>query len=506
MMKAGRPVGLGLGFLALLIVVLGLTAGGHIVIGDEETMYRLTRNLAGGRGLAVGRETLTMPAQSDPLFLPHQAVELPTTSAVPGRDGRLYSKYAPGQSLAGLPLYLLGRGLAAVVPRLPAEPTARLMVSFFNVLALAGCGWLMLHLGRALGYRRGTATWLALAFIFASMAWPYVKTFFPQPAVTLLLLVLVLAGLRWREGGRRDWLWLLGLAAAGLILFRLSQVVLLPLLALYLLTAGGRRGRLGFLALGLGAAAGLAASAGYNWLRFGSLWETGYHEVAWTTPPLLGLYGLLASPGKGVLLYTPLLLLAPGAWLLFVRRRRAEAWLFLGLWLVLLAVYAPYNFWTGGFNWGPRFLLPVLPLGLLPIGALLEQPQARPRLTWAVFLVLFLLGLGLQLPAVLVDHSRTLYQHLSGREESLAYSETIYRPADSPLRQQWPTAVALLRAYARPETRQAAGAALVALGDDPAAAGIPDGGALLQAEFERRNTPDLWWVHLLLAPLGPAAE
>ena len=62
-----------------------------------------------------------------------------------------------------------------------------------------------------------------------------------------------------------------------------------------------------------------------------------------------------------------------------------------------------------------------------------------------------------------------------------------------------------MRAYARPETWQAAADSLQALAQDPVASGVPNGQALLQAEFLRRNTVDFWWLHArLLHPSGPS--
>jgi hypothetical protein len=489
-----------LAFFGLLLVSLVLSASGHIVVGDEETMLRVTQNLLTGRGLVVSQEILAVPSQKYPIFLPAHLETIPTTSAVAGRNGQTYSKYGIGQSLVVIPLYLLGALLAQVTGTLPVVDGARQAVAMLNPLALAGCSWLMVRFGRVLGYRTSTARWIALAAIFTSMAWPYVKTFYGQPSVALLMLAVVYAAYRWRCEPRRRWTWVLALAYGVAILFRATEVIILPALSLYLAWAipADRRWE-GLVPLGVAVAAALGLDIVYNWLRFGSLLSTGYTEVAWTTPPLLGLYGLLFSPGKGVLIYTPMLILGLGAWIVFAQQRRAEAWLIAGLWLSYLVLYAPYDFWTGGFNWGPRFLLPVVPLSFLPLGTWLEAEKSR--LTWALFEVFFVIGLAIQTPAILVDHSRYLYQQFAETDEPQAYTETIQHIDRSPVTQQWRVALELLRAYTQSKTWQTAARSLQGM-DAP---GVPNGRALLQAEFLRRNSPDVWWLHgRLLDPSRPA--
>jgi hypothetical protein len=101
-----------------------------------------------------------------------------------------------------------------------------------------------------------------------------------------------------------------------------------------------------------------------SWVRWGSALDFGHHrpDEAFDFPAPLGLYGLLLSPGKGVFLYAPILLLAfvyAGAmW----RRGRAEVVLVLGITLGYLALYCRWYDWMGGLAWGPRFLVPLIPL------------------------------------------------------------------------------------------------------------------------------------------------
>jgi hypothetical protein len=78
-------------------------------------------------------------------------------------------------------------------------------------------------------------------------------------------------------------------------------------------------------------------------------------------PLATGVYGLLLSPGRGLLLYVPLVVLAlaavPWAW----RRSRVVTALCLTLLTVRVLFYAMWFSWQGGWAWGPRFLVPAMP-------------------------------------------------------------------------------------------------------------------------------------------------
>jgi len=136
-----------------------------------------------------------------------------------------------------------------------------------------------------------------------------------------------------------------------------------------------RAGLLACIVWGAPVALWLAGIGAYNHVRFGSVLESGYGDEAseFTEPFLTGLTGLLVSPGKGVLWYSPPLLLAlAGSWL-FARRRPDLALVITGMLAATLALYTRYYIWDGGGVWGSRFLLPLLPLLLLPAAEVIER-------------------------------------------------------------------------------------------------------------------------------------
>jgi hypothetical protein len=113
------------------------------------------------------------------------------------------------------------------------------------------------------------------------------------------------------------------------------------------------------LAMLVGAAIGIAPLLAYNELAFGSPLEQGYGVKAFAMPIQTGLYGLIASPSRGLLVYTPYVIFA------FFALFRAWRWpgevagrlraLSLA-WIAALVLYAMYSEWWGGRVFGSRFL------------------------------------------------------------------------------------------------------------------------------------------------------
>jgi hypothetical protein len=134
---------------------------------------------------------------------------------------------------------------------------------------------------------------------------------------------------------------------------------------LFLCLAGNfeRRGRLKSLAaFFVPVVVGGVLTCTVNWIRWGSPLDFGYHSSheRFSAAPWIGLTGLLVSPGKGLFLYAPVVLVA---WI-FARRIRqrgsAEFWLIVSITSVHLGTYCRWYDWPGGASWGPRFLVPLI--------------------------------------------------------------------------------------------------------------------------------------------------
>jgi len=390
--------------LALFLAFAGfylLLASGHFYATDEETVYSLTESL-------VERHTLSMP---------EGAWGLATST---GQDGRQYAVTGPGQSFLAVPLYLLGMIGAPLLPPGARGYATRFAVAMFNPLVTAATVALLYLLARRLGSRGGAALGLAAIYGLATTAWPHGRTFFAEP-LTALLLLLAFYGFRRGTEARPAYGWLVagGAALVGALAVKPHAALAVPFLGLYLLVRAADlrlvAGRLQIawlralrllVAAGIGMACGAVPLGLYNLELFGNPLRTGYggQNAAdlFVVPFATGLYGLTVSSGKGLLWYSPPIILAIVGWWPFWRRCRAEALVCLGLVVAHFAFYGRIFAWHGDGSWGPRYLMVMLPFAILPLVGMLEGLHVRPiRLTLVSAVVTT--GVVVQLLGVLVN-------------------------------------------------------------------------------------------------------
>lgn len=422
----------GVGVLAALLLVVP----GTVDVLDGQSMYQVTRSL-------VERGDVTVSA---PVY------------GVAGPHGQTYSKYGPGQSLLAVPFYLAGRAVEPLVPAYFRPELPVMAASLLPAVATAVTAALLLVAAAALGAELRGAIGLALLYAFATPAAVYATQWFSE-ALTACAVMAAVCAVLW-PGAAASWRPLAAGCALGLAMAtRLEAVLLLPPLLLYVAMTPGRRVvRVAlFLLPLLGVLAGLGA---YDVARFGNPLETGYgldhdayalrdmHPVRSLATFVQGLYGLLISPGKGLIAYAPLTLLAPLGALALWRHRRAVVALLGALALIVLVVHANILIrWLGGWSWGPRFLMPALPLIVLLVAPLLD---GRRWVTPAL-LVLGAVGLLVQLPALAVHEPHAYistlqpaYQAVPGAPlaAQMAASERmeaayVYQPGLSPIVGSW---------------------------------------------------------------------
>lgn len=289
-------------------------------------------------------------------------------------------------------------------------------VYLFNVIVMALAGMGLSAYALMLGYAPRTAFVMALLFGVTTAVFAYSKTFFREPLTLLMLLACAYALERWRTSGYRAVVWGIAalLALIAVVLSKASAVMALPALVVIVLPALSLR------RLPRGVVLGVAA-AGVLVVGLVLLLSTGVVEGiagrydlldrlrAFTPGEFFGtaLAAYLVSPGGSVWGTSPLILLAvPGA----VLALRAGRWryplaaaLMIGAFAVGYALFSDSN-WFGGLSFPPRFLIPVIPFGVLAALPAIDRAVTRPRSLWMVGLAaLSFYGLWIQITAVSVD-------------------------------------------------------------------------------------------------------
>ncbi|HJW48148.1 MAG TPA: hypothetical protein VJ726_01890 [Candidatus Limnocylindria bacterium] len=115
----------------------------------------------------------------------------------------------------------------------------------------------------------------------------------------------------------------------------------------------------------IGAAIGVTPLLVYNALAFGNPLEQGYGTKPFDTSPLIGLYGLLVSPSRGLFVYEPYMVFAFATIVLLKPGRDFLELRLLSLvyaWAATAILYSTYAEWWGGRVFGPRFLDDLAPV------------------------------------------------------------------------------------------------------------------------------------------------
>ena len=485
-----------------LLSLYALTSSGRLgSSGDGHTMYLVARSL-------VYEGNLDIPPQKPAVAMNEDNPNPVVPYGDYGPDGKYYAKYGLGTSLAMAPLVALGKALSTTGDSLLHPYFPQLTASWFNsiILALAGVTFFLTAL--QLGFTFPTA--LTLLFAFAlSWVWPYTKTAYSEPLTLWLLLLTVYAGVQMQHSTHWGWMVLFGAASGAAVLTRVSAVMFLPVLYLYLLlTQKDRYLRRSphlirnWAATFLPLAGFLLLVGWYNAFRFGSPLSTGYETQNWLTPFFEGLYGLTLSPGKGLLWYLLLTALSPLGFWYFNRRRPNENKLFLGLVVIWIVFHSPYTYWSGGWSWGPRFLLPIVPYLLLPLGALIERKPARgEKMLQLGLAALLALSIIVQVPAVVADYSRHLLSVYEKYPDDFDH-QVLFTWESSPLPGQWISILEVTSIARQPEiTAQLQENAWETAYED---ADTAEEQVAIALNLLAANLPDLWFVSFPL--LGLAAK
>ena len=393
-----------------------LTSGAHAYSVDEITNYASARALVETGSPNLGGE---QPFPSEQLL----TLSHPSNERMTGRYGLL-------SWAAMTPAYLVASWLnseppppSTAFPQPSAvRPLAVLLYGPVVAAALVGATFL---LGRNIGLRPAYAVAASLILAFASPLWVYAKGLANVPLAALLAVLALLPVTTSEPRARR---WAVAGALAGLTVVARPEYVAFGVVlgALSLVRWLGSR-RTGATCSGVYAAAWVATALPgvglWNLYRTGEFFDVGYRSasILWHTDrAYIGVFGVLASPSFGLLVFMPVA--AVGLWGLLGMVRQSPVGVAMPSLVVIGIIgYGSFGDWFGGVSWGPRYLTAVMPFLVLGVGSVLQARSTNlaMRLTTGA---LAAWSCGLSLLGVLFDYQmgwRNLWEHGARPEQIL---------------------------------------------------------------------------------------
>ncbi|MCI0573358.1 MAG: hypothetical protein L0Y66_21640 [Myxococcaceae bacterium] len=276
-----------------------------------------------------------------------------------------YSAHPVGIGLLLAPVLFPFRGTHLL------EPLAVLLAGLATVLAM-----LLFHrLLRAFSSDTAAIRFTLVAVFLGSPLWFYSRSFFNEP-----FLVLCVVGAFTMALEPRNAVWAGSFIGAGMLMKPQLALLCVPLGLPLLL----RKDLRNLVLLGVAPLLAGLLLLSLNATMYGS-WARGpypfYPGDFWD-----GAEGLALHPTRGLLRYSPVLGIALLGWPFLLRRMPLEAGTLLLAFALVFGLTAAWKYWDGGWSFGPRLLVPVIPLLGVGIARAMELPFFKafaPR--WLAF-------------------------------------------------------------------------------------------------------------------------
>ncbi len=366
-----NPLRLSLRVFAVFTLVYLCTWAGHYTTGDG------TSKVAWAKAIFLG----------------------PTSGATPGPNG-VYSKYGIGHSLLAVPPLALAYFIQKKTGFHSEAALYTLMFVLNGALFLALLAYYLAHF-----FPDPSVWWTVVIAGLATTWWPYTKLDFSEP----LVLTVAFLGFVLMRFGHPVW----GMLVAGFVLtIRADSVTVIGPLILWYLFANPSIRAASKAVLSLAPSIGLVLFG--NYIRYHSLLDRGYAGESFSNPFLVGLYGILLSSGKSIFLFSPPLLLGLWGWKKFAQneKTRSDAYLFLGICIAQVLLFAKWWDWSSDDAWGVRFVIPGVLLMCIPMVTVLNRK--------AVVIPVVAAGVAVQLLAVTVGGLAFVYLLRSSQPERKA--------------------------------------------------------------------------------------
>ena len=335
-----------------IAIIYLITAKGHLEISDTEYSVRTALSIIENGNLLI-----------DPLD-ESAVVNFPLLT---GTD-KVYSPYGIGLSFIFIPIAYAGKIIGHISnlnPRLITD----FLLSFYNIpFALIGLYFfqkIIIYLGAS----KSRAGLMMVILGIGTGFWKYTVTDFSEITQACCLLGVLYSMTKSNDG---KWLYL-SFWFSLLFTIKLTYLIYLPLLFIYFIKEN-RKSKINRIAKSLFLSSTCVIPvciliASLNYYRFNNIFESGYGDIIKFSFEFFkrDWFGYLISNERGILSFNPIFFVSVVG-ILFVPTGKRVMVLIVGV--VILVWYLVMCFWVswqGGYCWGNRLLVPIIPLLLLPL-------------------------------------------------------------------------------------------------------------------------------------------
>lgn len=383
-------------FIFFLIIFL-TSNGGHLDAYDGQGYFLLTESLALHKSMKIYPDSPSLnETKFDIIKYLDWQYSLRHNGDNPknGTVSPTYVAASPLLSFLGVPFYLIAHQINIS----PVNFTSY----FLNSIILALMSTVVFAFAIEIYKSKKVALVLSVLTGVCSFAWPYASSYFQQPLVGLL--VVSSCYFIFLSDRHRYSFIPAGICCGLIILAHSGYVILIPgiiCLAIY----KQRKSIIKNFQFLIGLIPIIFFQMYLNLIRFGSPTDFGYGTLEGISNHLYtdGIYGMFLSPGFGLFVNYPVFLLFPIAMYYLLRKNTMlfaiSLYVFVSTWLFFGTQQSP--FWHGFGAWGPRYMLPAIPIISIALGSLFTK-QTLKRFNIIIFSILGSLGFTVNLLGVLV--------------------------------------------------------------------------------------------------------
>ncbi|MCK4329508.1 hypothetical protein KAX02_06660, partial [candidate division WOR-3 bacterium] len=394
-----------------------LTMSGHIYSYDDVIKLKVTKSIIERRTIAIGE---------------------------PGEDKMVFSPFPIGPSIAYIPLYLLGRFISSHNSSFPAEEIIEFCVSWYNIPITALIIVFFYFLLIDVGYNKKSSLLTSIILGLGTQLWPYSKQLWSEPTVALLLIISLIIFNKYKRMPCVSKALFLGIFVGLYGCFRPETIICgIPFIVAVCVIPKNTRfdKRLIYLvSFIIGIAIFYSSNFIYNYARYNSFFDFGYSTstdklTSVSTYLNLGFFKgfgrLFFSLSKSIIVFSFPIILFFFSFKKFYSHNRTIALLLIAEILLVTGLFC----FKGGssWSWGPRYLVYIVPLFILPLVVLIQDSSSLiRRLSWTIFTF----GMLVNILGVSVSHTVVMEKVLREEGENVlrkSYSAILPPPEHSTL-------------------------------------------------------------------------